>query len=644
MSTPRLRALVTSGGTREPIDDVRVLTNVSRGRFGASIARALAARGVETTVLGSRQALDVLASEPPPAGAPLHAVRFDSFADLQRELESLTQDPPDLVFMVAAVADYSPAYQPGKLSSAPDTLTLELHRNPKLLAGLRERCPDACLVGFKLLSGASPADLIAAAEAQLTSCQLDLTVANDLSELDDEEHPLYLVSADDDPIRVEGLRDDVAERLVQWTLTRKAPKVTVTDAGPAPEADAGWKRARELLTFLAQTSLLVPGRPGAASVRAGQGAQWSTASELASLKPEDLVHVSRAGEALESRGGTPPDDAAVHAWLFDHLPGLQALVRCPAGLAIPNAESPLPLQRGVAAEGRRIYTDLAEAAEEGTYQGGSFLLRLADDELLLGLGEGDVARLSTEWAEAHRGLAAALAGIDAAQELNLNWRPILAGPGIVGLEASPVDDVEDWTTLFLLPRVRGTGLGALVLDHLSRRGDTLAVPSESPAKTFFVHRGYTEKHRRGGLAFLIPPSKRSDLLDGGSVCLYDPLSSSVLLGLRLRPPWQDRWSFPGGSVEEGETLLQAALRELKEETGLEAPVAEPWASETITVGSGAGDKTWRVTCFLIPCLGAPDPTPSDECAAEWVPLEEALERELTPGVRRFLRSVMGGVL
>ena len=48
-----MRAVITAGGTREPIDDVRVVTNLSTGRFGAHIANALVARGVDVTLLAS---------------------------------------------------------------------------------------------------------------------------------------------------------------------------------------------------------------------------------------------------------------------------------------------------------------------------------------------------------------------------------------------------------------------------------------------------------------------------------------------------------------------------------------------------------------------------------------------------------------
>jgi len=85
----------------------------------------------------------------------------------------------------------------------------------------------------------------------------------------------------------------------------------------------------------------------------------------------------------------------------------------------------------------------------------------------------------------------------------------------------------------------------------------------------------------------------------------------VLLVRRARPPSQGLYAFPGGKVEAGETLEQAALRELKEETGLEAHDFRP--VETIFIeGSGEDHPVdYRLTVFGAAYAGG-EPQPADD--------------------------------
>ncbi|MBL4845526.1 MAG: hypothetical protein JKY65_08375, partial [Planctomycetes bacterium] len=218
-------ALVTAGGTAEPIDDVRVLTNRSTGRFGAAIANALAAAGVEVTLLGSE---GLFARKIPLAGS-IRQVRFESSDQLARALDSALEQKPDLVFMAAAVSDYAPEVTDGKISSSAEERTLLLRRTPKLLDRLRDACPRSYLVGFKLLSGVPREELQSVARGQIERARLDLCVANDLQELGGPTHPVLLVGPESSQ-RVEGPRARVAERLVRHALVT---------AGHPP---SGWER------------------------------------------------------------------------------------------------------------------------------------------------------------------------------------------------------------------------------------------------------------------------------------------------------------------------------------------------------------------------------------------------------------------
>lgn len=214
----RLRAVVTAGGTEEPIDDVRSVTNASTGRFGAAIASALQARGVSVTVLASERM--IAAGSGLPRG--LTVVAYRSHADLARAMDEVLRDPPDLWFMAAAVADYAPDAAAGKIRSDQDTLSLHMRRTPKLLATLRDRCGRSTrIIGFKLLSGVSRAELEATARRQLTDYRLDHVVANDLAELRGGRHPFLLVGAAS-AVRVDAARDEAAERLVDTLLPAPA--------------------------------------------------------------------------------------------------------------------------------------------------------------------------------------------------------------------------------------------------------------------------------------------------------------------------------------------------------------------------------------------------------------------------------------
>jgi len=211
-----LRAVITAGGTTEPIDDVRVVTNLSTGRFGAAIARALVARGVEVTLLAGK----ALARQPTWIPEGVEVVPFGSFKDLDKVLSEAIVDPPDLLFMAAAVSDYSPIPTDGKIRSDAEEIVIRMRRNPKLLSRLREQCgPHTWLVGFKLLSGVSDEELRAVAHRQAIGCDLDLTLANDLQHLGRDRHPAVFVAPYGDAIPVDGTKDETAVQLVDHCLT-----------------------------------------------------------------------------------------------------------------------------------------------------------------------------------------------------------------------------------------------------------------------------------------------------------------------------------------------------------------------------------------------------------------------------------------
>lgn len=166
-------AVVTAGGTREPIDPVRYVGNRSSGKQGHAIADELARRGAAVTLITTTE-------RPGPPGAA--TIRVETAAQMEAAVLA-ARDGADVIVMAAAVADFRPRDVAGtkikKGGGAPDVV---LVANPDILAGLgADRRPDQVLVGFAAETAGSRDALLAAATAKLAAKGADLVVANDVS-------------------------------------------------------------------------------------------------------------------------------------------------------------------------------------------------------------------------------------------------------------------------------------------------------------------------------------------------------------------------------------------------------------------------------------------------------------------------------
>jgi phosphopantothenoylcysteine decarboxylase/phosphopantothenate--cysteine ligase len=174
-----MRILLTAGATREPIDAVRFLSNVSTGRTGALLADALAAQGHAVTLLHGEAAVrPTVVSD---------TERFASTADLQSALRRrLSSGAYDAVIHCAAVSDYKPATShAGKMTSYAAELTVHLVPTPKLLPELKAYAAPRPLkvIGFKLTAGADAAGRAAAVAKLFAAGTVDAVIHNDMDDL-----------------------------------------------------------------------------------------------------------------------------------------------------------------------------------------------------------------------------------------------------------------------------------------------------------------------------------------------------------------------------------------------------------------------------------------------------------------------------
>ena len=118
----------------------------------------------------------------------------------------------------------------------------------------------------------------------------------------------------------------------------------------------------------------------------------------------------------------------------------------------------------------------------------------------------------------------------------------------------------------------------------------------------------------------------------GAVAVVD---DAILLIERGTEPSAGCWSIPGGRVEPGETLAEAVVREVAEETGLNAV-----AGSLIAIAERISSAHHLLIAnHFVEIIGSTNPTAGDDAAdVAWVPLEHLEQVELVPGLLEYLRA------
>ena len=164
-----LSVLVTAGGTREPIDAVRVIANRSSGKQGYAIAEEALKRGATVTLVSTVDR------------ATLSGITVVPVETAEQMLNAVNACAPqsDVVVMTAAVADFRPVQSAaGKIKKDQGIPQIVLEPTPDILAALGANKPAGqTLVGF----AAETSDLVDNARGKLQRKNLDLIVANDVA-------------------------------------------------------------------------------------------------------------------------------------------------------------------------------------------------------------------------------------------------------------------------------------------------------------------------------------------------------------------------------------------------------------------------------------------------------------------------------
>jgi phosphopantothenoylcysteine decarboxylase/phosphopantothenate--cysteine ligase len=208
------RVVVTAGGTQEPVDPVRVLTNRSSGKQGFALAQAALDAGGLVTLIATPTTSALV----PPVGAKL--LRVGTAREMLAAVMAESQHA-DALLMAAAVADFTVAEAaPDKLKKREGLPEINLVLAPDILAAVAGGSSPRVVVGF----AAETRDLLENASEKLESKKLSFIAANDISSPDagfgTDTNRVTLLFADG---RTEALplmsKAEVAEAIIEHVAT-----------------------------------------------------------------------------------------------------------------------------------------------------------------------------------------------------------------------------------------------------------------------------------------------------------------------------------------------------------------------------------------------------------------------------------------
>lgn len=194
------KVLVIGGASYEPIDEMRVITNLSTGKMSVAIAKEAFFRGAELNFLAGR--IEV------PLPKYINITRFTTVENLLEKLDNLDYD---YIFVPAALSDFYVETQNGKLPSDREH-RIALKPLPKVIKVLRERS-GAVIVGFKAEPVIGDEALISRAFAALQASNIDFVCANTLNNVGRENGIIFIVDKEGKALKLEGTKEKIAEKI-----------------------------------------------------------------------------------------------------------------------------------------------------------------------------------------------------------------------------------------------------------------------------------------------------------------------------------------------------------------------------------------------------------------------------------------------
>ncbi len=161
------------GGTYEPIDPIRGITNKSSGKMGLELAKQAYIRGFDVTLIVANVSVRI--------PSVFNVIKVETAEEMNKAIKKLIPSQ-DIFISTAAVSDFKFEDNDTHKIDSSKALSINLKPTIKIIRQIKELNSDIFLVGFKAEVNISKEDIIASAKQQIKDAGTDLVIANDVSD------------------------------------------------------------------------------------------------------------------------------------------------------------------------------------------------------------------------------------------------------------------------------------------------------------------------------------------------------------------------------------------------------------------------------------------------------------------------------
>ncbi|WP_303737131.1 phosphopantothenoylcysteine decarboxylase [Methanobrevibacter millerae] len=202
------KVLISLGGTFEPIDSVRGITNKSSGKMGLALAKQAYILGADVTLIVANVSVEI---------SPLfEVIPVETSKEMADAIFEVVHDF-DIFISTAAVSDFEVVKPKNKKIDSESSLSINLKPTIKIIRQIKKINPDIFLVGFKAEFNITRDEIIYCARKQIDNAGTDIVVANDVSNKDcnfgSDKNEVLII--DDDVLSVPlASKDEIAKTIM----------------------------------------------------------------------------------------------------------------------------------------------------------------------------------------------------------------------------------------------------------------------------------------------------------------------------------------------------------------------------------------------------------------------------------------------